>query len=251
MNNLNLRLQAGTDIPLPWLGASIHQPTIKEIAFVGEENFFMGCEILTFSKLKLSFEEQQRLQSYSDFDILMAILSNKEVSQDTLHAHLLLQLIFPGMEVNFKYNCIELTSGEDKVEVNNQNFVQFKFILDSMFCLSKNQKQEYRAGNAKAQELIDKFNKSKQKIAKDRGEDQSLDILGRYVSILAVGEHKDMNSLINYTVYQLFDEFDRFRLKQGYDIYLSAKMSFGGSDMEEPDNWMDSLRKSKKDELIS
>ena len=42
---------------------------------------------------------------------------------------------------------------------------------------------------------------------------------------------------MNYTVYQLYDEFQRFELKQNFDIYLQAKMA-GAKDMEEVDNWM-------------
>lgn len=252
MEGMNLKLQAGTDIPVPQIGVSIHQPTIKEIAFVGEENFYMGCEMLTFSKQRLPFQEQQKLEKFSDFEILISILTNKEMSLDTMGAFLVLQLIFPNASINFEYNAIQIIEDEEIKKIDKTNFHIFKSLLTLIFCLSQNQQKEYRAGNEKAQELIDKFKKSKQKIAQDRGENQDFDILGRYISILTVGEHRDMNSFLNYTVYQLFDEFERFTRKQNHDIYLSAKLSFGGSDMEEPDNWMDSLRNnSKKDELLS
>ena len=49
-----------------------------------------------------------------------------------------------------------------------------------------------------------------------------------------------MNELMNYTVYQLKDEFKRFQLKQSFDIYLQAKMA-GAKDLEEVDNWMDDI----------
>ena len=46
-----------------------------------------------------------------------------------------------------------------------------------------------------------------------------------------------MNELMNYTIYQIKDEFKRFQLKQGYDIYLKAKLA-GAQDLEEVENWM-------------
>lgn len=253
MNGLGLKLQSGTDIPFPQLGASIHQPTIKEISFIGEEEFFMGCELLTFSKTRLRLEEQQKLQNYTDFEVLISILNNKQISEDSLNAYLVLNLMFPNYNISFSKTSIELANEEDGVlQINNDNFQIFKDIVTSIFMLSHSQKEEYRAGNAKAQELIDKFKKSREKIAKDRGENKELDILGRYISILSVGLQKDMNSLTNYTVYQLTDEFERFVKKQKYDIYISAKMA-GAKDMEEPDNWMDSIRQSKdkKDDLMT
>ena len=47
----DLLLLSGTDIPFQKAQISIHQPTIKEISFIGEEAFFIGCELLNFSKL--------------------------------------------------------------------------------------------------------------------------------------------------------------------------------------------------------
>ena len=49
-----------------------------------------------------------------------------------------------------------------------------------------------------------------------------------------------MNSLANYSVYQLFDEFERFNLKQASDIYIQAKMA-GAQDLKEVKNWMSDL----------
>lgn len=46
-----------------------------------------------------------------------------------------------------------------------------------------------------------------------------MSILSRYISILAVGERKDINDLMNYTIYQLMDEFNRFELKMRYDSW--------------------------------
>ena len=40
-----------------------------------------------------------------------------------------------------------------------------------------------------------------------------------------------------YTIYQLFDEWERFCLKMNYDAYVKAKM-FGAKDLEEVENWM-------------
>ena len=46
-----------------------------------------------------------------------------------------------------------------------------------------------------------------------------------------------MNSFMKYTVYQLFDEFQRFELKMGYDIYFKAQLA-GAKDLKEPEDWM-------------
>ena len=49
-----------------------------------------------------------------------------------------------------------------------------------------------------------------------------------------------MNELMDYSVYQLKDEFQRFQKKQAYDMYISAKMA-GAKDLDEVDHWMDEI----------
>ena len=119
----------------------------------------------------------------------------------------------------------------------------FKEIIASMFCLNEISKEEneYNPADALAAKIADKFKKRQALLAKKSGKNLSkIDIFSRYISILAVGEHKDMNELMEYTVYQLKDEFKRFQLKQDFDCYLKAKLA-GAKDLEEVDNWMDDI----------
>ena len=46
-----LLLLSGNDIPFYSAKVNIRQPKIKEIALIGEENFFVGCHLLNFSKI--------------------------------------------------------------------------------------------------------------------------------------------------------------------------------------------------------
>ena len=57
-----LLLLSGNDIPFEEAKISIHQPTIKEIAYIGEENFFTGCEFLRFSKDNLHPKPRKAMQ---------------------------------------------------------------------------------------------------------------------------------------------------------------------------------------------
>ena len=75
-----LLLLSGNDIPFIEGSLTIHAPTIKEIAYIGEEAFFSGCELLKFSKQKLPTEDILRLEQYSDFHILMSIINDKSGS---------------------------------------------------------------------------------------------------------------------------------------------------------------------------
>ena len=93
----NLLLLAGNDIPFPQAQITIHQPTIKEIGYIGEEMFFTGIEYLKFSKDILTEEDRINLEQYDDFDILMSMVKQKniEMQRIKLSMQMVLGLIFP------------------------------------------------------------------------------------------------------------------------------------------------------------
>ena len=45
---------------------------------------------------------------------------------------------------------------------------------------------------------------------------------------------------MDYTIYQLRDEYKRFILKQNFDVYIKAKLA-GAQDLEEVDDWMEDI----------
>lgn len=248
-----LLLLSGNDIPYAAAGVVIHQPSLKEIAYLGEEVFFTGCEFLNFSKDMLTEEDKSHLESYSNFDILMSIMKEKNatVQKNKLCIEMVLSLIFPTYQIEIKSEYISLV-GQDGVEhqINNDNFEDFKDILVSMFRLTKRDKSEYQPMGEMAKKIADKLKKRHQKLAESK-EKQKIAILSRYISILATGQKKDINALFQYTVYQLFDEFSRFQLKTSYDIYVQARMA-GAKDMKDPEDWMKDLYEDKiEDDLRS
>ena len=103
--------------------------------------------------------------------------------------------------------------------------------------------REYNPANRAAQAIVDKIKRGRQKVKEiknQNSEGQSESILSRYISILAVGEQKDINSFRNYTVFQLFDEFTRFSLKQQFDQNISWRLA-GAQDLQQPEDWMKNL----------
>lgn len=234
MNN-DLLFLSGNDIPFREAQITIHQPTIKEIAYIGEEAFFIGCELINFSKNNLTEEDKTSLEGQTNFDILIAILRerNAVMQKNRNCIEMVLALIFPEYSISFEQKSIILKKEEETCVINNGNFEQFKKIINTMFVFKKNIEENYNPSGDMAKKIADKLNKRHQQLAAAKGEkQQKIDVLSRYISILSVGEQKDMNSLLQYTVYQLFDEFDRYRLKLDYDIYLRATMA-GAKDLKE------------------
>ena len=240
-----LLLLSGNDIPFMEAQVTIHQPTIKEIAYIGEEAFFTGCELINFSKNILSEEDKMNLESKTNFDILIAILKerNAVMQRNKNCVEMVLALIFPEYIINISNDSIILEKDKENHSINNDNFESFKLIFNQMFSFSREETRDYNPSGELAKKIAEKLQKRHQKLAELKQEKKKIDILSRYISILAVGEQKDMNSLLKLSVYQLFDEFERFKLKMSYDIYLQAKMA-GAKDLKEVEDWMKDIHSS-------
>ena len=243
-----LLLISGNDIPFNAARAIVHQPTLKEIAYIGEETFFTGCNFLNFSKDTMSTSDKVNLEQYNDFDILMTMIinskKNPKLAKNVDSAMRVLELMFPLYNVSVRDNIIVLQYGQAEMSINNKNFTQFKQILSDIFCLKTglaSSQDEYNVQGEMAQRIADKLKARHRKLAELKAErnkgTETFSILSRYASILAVGEGKTIHSLMQYTVYQLFDEFQRYQLKVQWDAYVQAKMA-GAQNLDEVDNWM-------------
>ena len=239
-----LALLSGIDIPFPQAQLIIHQPTLKEISYVGEEEFFIGYELLNFSKNLLTEEDKDSLENQSDFDILIAILREKNVvmQKNRNCVYMVLTLMFPEYIISLNQKGFVLEHNETKEihYIDNSNFEHFKILLNSIFNFKDDEdaNKEMNPSGAMAKRIADKLKKRHQKLEElKKDEKKKTTFLDRYISILAVAQSRDINSYFNYTIYQLLDEFKRFQLKQNYDIYIQAKMA-GAKDLEEIDEWM-------------
>ena len=240
-----LLLLSGNDIPFIKAQAIIHQPTLKEIAFIGENNFFIGCGFLNFSKDLLSGKDKVNLEKFNDFDILMSIMLNKDkaLAKNIDCGLSVLSLIFPlyTVEVSREKGCIILKDKESKeFYLNKDNFNDFKKILIEMFNLKMNNKNlptNFNPSGSMAQRIADKLKKRHEQLAQINGDvGKEIRVFSRYVSILSVGVKKSFEELMNYTVFQLYDEFQRFTLKSQYDIYIKAKLA-GAKNLKDVEDW--------------
>ena len=81
-------LIAGIDIPIPDLQTTIHQPKIKEIDLIGEQEYFFGVQMFCFNKDIIVAKNQENeairgLSNMNDFQIFMALISEKDEKSAT------------------------------------------------------------------------------------------------------------------------------------------------------------------------
>ena len=238
-----LLLISGEDIPFIEAQISIHQPTIREISLMGEEDFLIGCQFLKFTKEKILSEEDKRgLENKSDFEIFMSIMCSKDYSKYKNNVLMVLALLFPEYQIRFTNKEILLVNEQNSTRINKENYDVFKEILDSMFCLTESEavNGEYNPIDKRAAKIAEKLKKHREKIANIKGKSKKIAIFSRYVSILSIGMQMDINIFNNYTVFQLKDSMKRYQMKDSYDMYIQAKMA-GAEGLDEVEHWMDDI----------
>ena len=174
----------------------------------------------------------------------MSIMNSKaeQIKFSIDSAQLVLSLLFPNYELVSMPNIIllnkELEEGnKEQIIINNDNFEEFKNIVKAMFCLDVASGGKYNPANKLAEQIAKKLEERRKKLEAKHDGKQQIDILGRYVSILALGNHHTIPQLMEYTVYQLFNEFQRFEKKYSYDAWFSAKLA-GAEGLQDVQNWL-------------
>ena len=239
----SLILQTKQDIPFVEAQVNIHQPTIKEISLIGEDNFRLGVALLDFNRFTVinSQEDETVLEAYSDFEILMMVL--KEQNEVRQPVEFVLNLLFPEYKIKIEDAEIVLVGPQGISRINNFNYENFREIIVEMFCLKTKQAEgTYNPSDGLADKIAKKLQERQKKLAAQKNKEagKSTSLFAQYLSILAVGEQKDINQLAEYSVYQIYDEFDRYQLKLANDMYFQAQVA-GATGMDEVDNWMKDL----------
>ena len=209
MKDIDLALFTGVDIPVPECGIIIHQPTIKEISMIGEKQFLTGAQMLCIDKDSLK-QDGKDLSNTSNFQVFMTIISAEEMKETKAAIIEAMSLIVPNSKITFTPRSLLLNYNGTNIIIDEGNFEYFQDILRQVFCLKKKE-EEFNPANAAAARIAEKIKKGRQKVAQLKG-DTVGSIYARYISALAVGLHLPLDSLINYTIYQIQDLLERFSL---------------------------------------
>lgn len=231
----------GSGIPVPEIQMTMHQPKIKEIALMGEADFFVAIQCLNVNK-DLLRQDKTLLQNTSNFQIFMTIMSEKETKDKKFATQQLLQLLFPGYKPVFTPRSILLQGEGTSQMIDENNFEAFQEVVKQIFCVSNknNQQAGFNPANEKAREIAEKLMRGRQRVAELNGS-ANASIFSQYLSILTVGlSSMSLQELMDLTMYQLYDLVERYQLYISWDIDIRSRLA-GAKPDDKPDNWMKNI----------
>lgn len=237
MFDYRLALMTGVDIPIPELQLALHQPTIKEISMVGEQDFFIGIQMLCVKK-EMYIQDESLLASTTNFQIFMTMMNEQQVADKKQCVLQVLSLILPNHQVVFTPRSIILKNGDVITNIDEGNFEILQQVLIQQFCLQGSGQEQFNPQGEKAREIAQKLMKARQRVAQQKSQNNSGSMFGQYISILTVGlGSMTVKDCITLTMYQLYDLVERYSLYINWDLDIRAKLA-GSTDNKPVDNWM-------------
>lgn len=241
MQDLRSALITGIDIPIPECHLILHQPTIKEISFLGENEYFIGAQTLTINKT-MFIQDKSELDSINNFHIFMMVITGKETQDKKRYVFDVLRLLFPDFQVLLTpQSLVFQKQGQDSVIIDVNNFEQFQDYLRQVFCTKTGpmDQQAFNPANAEAKKIADKLMRGRARIAAEKGTSVS-SIIVQYLSILPVALHISKSELETYTLFAFYDLIERFALWINWDLDIRTRLA-GGKPDSSPENWMKNL----------
>ena len=239
--DLRLGLMCGIDLPIPDLQTTIHQPKIKEIAFVGEKDFFLGVQCLCIDKSVIANQGESLLVNTNNFQIFMTMMKEKEMVEKKDSVINVLSLVFPKYRTLFTPRSIIL-QGDTQIMIDDSNFEILQEYLKEIFCFKTSMSQDlgFNPANETAKKIADKLMRGRQRVAELNGSADA-SIFSQYLSMLTVGlDSMSLQDLMDLTMFQLFDLVERYQLYINWDIDIRSRLA-GGKPDGKPENWMKNI----------
>ena len=238
--DIRLAMICGTDIPVPSCQLVLHQPTLEEISFIGESDFFSGAQTLCLHKT-MFIEDKVLLMTTTNFQIFMMIMSEKEAKEKKEAVKQVLTLLVPNYQVLFTPNSLVFKKDDITILIDEENFEDLQKALRAIFCMEDGpmDQQTFNPINDRAKQIADKIMKGRKKVAELKG-NSNISVFTQYISMLTIGLHISMLELKKLTMFQLYDLVERFMLYINWDIDLRSRLA-GAKPDEHPENWMKNI----------
>lgn len=240
--DIKMALIAGTDIPIPECQLTLHQPSIQEIALIGDEDFFIGIQTLSVNKNMINDQDKIPLEDLNNFHIFMMIMQDKGLSDKKQAVQAVLSLICPSYKISMTPRSLVFSKNEEILTIDETNFDYLQNVIKQVFCINSGpmEMQSFNPSNRKAKEIADKLMRGRQRVAAQKA-GQNDSIFVQYVSVLTIGINSmSLKDCLSLTMYQLFDLVERYSLYLNWDLDIRSRLA-GGKPDKQADNWMKNI----------
>ncbi len=231
MDNLSLELKliGGNTIYVDEV--PIHSVSLAQIAEIGYLKYMSLIKALCISPLDIKTIMDIKVEEDQIFEL---ILLNCLQYPEMLTNYIFILSVITHHPVTFSSDRgAFLLEGLDGDGLNRNNFTEFQKMVKLRNGLLSLEEKEVNPSNQKTEEILEKRNRLRQKIQRNKSQSGSNITLADLVSILAGGLHLELQRVMQYDIYQFHDQFGRLRIFKDYDVSIQTLLhSLGRSDIK-------------------
>lgn len=237
-----LALMTGIDFPIEGCSLIVHQPSIKEISYIGETDFFMGVQLLCVNKSMYETPEVD-LSEITNFNLFMQLIEQPELKKQKIMVNQILHLLFPMYQILMTPRSILFKLEDSSFIIDEGNFEILQKALTQILCLQQSGQQVYNPQGKKAKEIAQKLQRGRERVAQQKAQNEmgNGSMFSQYLSIVTIGINSmSLKDSLDLTLYQLYDLIERYSLYINWDLDIRSRLA--GAKGEKPiDNWMKSI----------
>jgi hypothetical protein len=214
-NDIRLKFLLGLPVHIEGIG-NFYSPIISRVVDLTENQYNMSLSTIMFDKKSLT--EQDGLEEYSNFQILLSAINQDIVFRDYFFSGLNLHIdATPYLLENGYIYFNELT--EESI-LTEEKFDYIKKLVKIANNISEKQsvEEEYKAGNERARKFMEKLKKQREEINKAKKQKVNLHSI-----ISAVGwKAQSFDFLSKLNIYQLYDGYYRLGYIDNYEYTMTG-----------------------------
>jgi hypothetical protein len=219
-----LQLITGVDLPIEELGLTLRQPRVKEIAILGESNYFIALSLvkLTTESLKIDHPEA------TNWLIFQEALKQEVPGVKNTRALItnFLQLFILG-KVTLGPRSIIIDIENELKNIEPEQFPLFQDALTTVggASLLVPAKEEFNPRNKRAAEIAEKKKKARAKLAALQPKNKSNGFIARYIRAVAIGTNNSLAEIGNMTLLQLNEMMASYLAWESYDLEVKSRLA--------------------------
>lgn len=240
-------LVTGIDIPVEAFGITIHQPRVREIAMLGEQNYFIALSIFRMNKKQLHIESPD----VTNWMIFNESLAQKMEGIKDVRALLsnFLQLFFTT-KINIGPRSLIIQNKDQLINIEPEQFDDFQELIGIVggASLLSGSKEEFNPANRLAAEIAEKMKKARARLAALQPQAKSKGFLARYIRAVAIATANSLSDVTEMTILQLNSLMQTYLAWEAYDLDVKSRLAGAKNDnklvhwmMRDPENDDDSI----------
>lgn len=252
-----LLIESGCPVPIPSMGLELYQPTIRDIARFGEDNFSTVLSLVSYSKedyiehAETAYKnEPEKIESVknelmfmTDFQLILETANESSEMQSifTSFLYLLIPIAKKIVIEEKRFLTISFNNGKEALFMTDSMFAELKEAILDMFLLREQKKAGFNPANDKAAQIAKKLEDRRNKLARMRGEvDKNTSSLATAASIVSSIDGVSLVEVYKYTLPQLIHQLDRSEKYVYYKTQITLGAFAGLKDVEISD-WRESI----------